>query len=632
MRTSKYEALQKNLAKGWNTWNTRSVLSHVLLPEGFALNLGIKEYRQGGYLKEALIGRPGRDREIISPDMHAYDGSYTDLRLRWRDIEIRVQSATENDSLVLLITPSHQHKRTPLLVVESGFLWNRKGELSFDGSALRGRSGRRSIRVFGTKDSVVEPFITAQAPYLAMTLDSPLGVSTGRKRTLKEIAAVISRRKKEIDKGHNCFGEYAEVSKAIQAGLAWNTIYDPLKNRVITPVSRLWNLGWHEPTVGEQSTVGDPVQYLGYVLFCWDTYFAGYVFSMGNRELAYANAVEITKEKTPGGFVPMWYRSLGIKTQDRSQPPVGSLVDREIYRRFRERWFLEEIFDDLLDWNRWWPNYRMNQGFLCWGSFPYSPVVGFDWESRGVNDLYGAALESGMDNLPLYDNIPFNKKTHMMEMADVALMSFYVADCDALAEIAKILRRKDEEIELRGRADQFRRKLGSLWSEEKGIFLNRRTDTGEFSQRLSPTLFYPLLARAVTNEQAERMIREHFYNPNEFWGYWIMPSIARDDPAYKDNVYWRGRIWPPMNFLVYLGLRNYNLSGAQTDLAEKSKNLLLKAWQERRLIPENYNADTGEGWDVQSSDSCYHWGGLLGMLFLMEKGFIPGPETPLPLD
>jgi putative isomerase len=74
------------------------------------------------------------------------------------------------------------------------------------------------------------------------------------------------------------------------------------------------------------------------------------------------------------------------------------------------------------------------------------------------------------------------------------------------------------------------------------------------------------------------------------------------------------------------------LSGAQTDLAEKSKNLLLKAWQERRLIPENYNADTGEGWDVQSSDSCYHWGGLLGMLFLMEKGFIPGPETPLPLD
>jgi|GEM_PF-5549338 len=42
-----YAALQRRLARGWNTWNTRSVLSHVLLPAGFVLNLGIKEHRNG---------------------------------------------------------------------------------------------------------------------------------------------------------------------------------------------------------------------------------------------------------------------------------------------------------------------------------------------------------------------------------------------------------------------------------------------------------------------------------------------------------------------------------------------------------------------------------------------------------
>jgi len=42
-----------------------------------------------------------------------------------------------------------------------------------------------------------------------------------------------------------------------------------------------------------------------------------------------------------------------------------------------------------------------------------------------------------------------------------------------------------------------------------------------------------------------------------------------------------------MNFLVYIGLRRYGLSKAQAALAEKSKNLLMKAWRERRLIPEN---------------------------------------------
>ena len=74
------------------------------------------------------------------------------------------------------------------------------------------------------------------------------------------------------------------------------------------------------------------------------------------------------------------------------------------------------------------------------------------------------------------------------------------------------------------------------------------------------------------------MMKEHFYNPQEFWGEYIMPSIARNDAAYKDNIYWRGRIWAPMNFLVYLGIRNYELPGAKRDMVEKSKNLLLRCY------------------------------------------------------
>lgn len=65
-----YDCLKQRLACGWNTWNTRSVLSHVFLPEGFALNLGLKEYSGGAYLKEALIGRQGRGDEQIHPGPH----------------------------------------------------------------------------------------------------------------------------------------------------------------------------------------------------------------------------------------------------------------------------------------------------------------------------------------------------------------------------------------------------------------------------------------------------------------------------------------------------------------------------------------------------------------------------------
>jgi putative isomerase len=91
------------------------------------------------------------------------------------------------------------------------------------------------------------------------------------------------------------------------------------------------------------------------------------------------------------------------------------------------------------------------------------------------------------------------------------------------------------------------------------------------------------------------MMAEHFYNPAEFWGEWILPTIARNDPAYVDQNYWRGRIWGPMNFLVYLSLRKYDLPQACKDLSEKSKQLLMKEWLENGHVYENYDGNTGEG-------------------------------------
>ena len=85
-----------------------------------------------------------------------------------------------------------------------------------------------------------------------------------------------------------------------------------------------------------------------------------------------------------------------------------------------------------------------------------------------------------------------------------------------------------------------------------------------------------------------------------------------------------------MNFLVYLGLRHYDLPQAQADLVEKSRQLLLKEWLQHGHVHENYNAETGEGCDKPNSDRFYHWGGLLGLIAFIESGFVAGPEQPLP--
>lgn len=67
--------MQKMMANGWNTWNVRSVLSHVHLPEGFAISLGIKTYSNGCCLREALIGRKGKGDE----NYHADTGTGCDI-------------------------------------------------------------------------------------------------------------------------------------------------------------------------------------------------------------------------------------------------------------------------------------------------------------------------------------------------------------------------------------------------------------------------------------------------------------------------------------------------------------------------------------------------------------------------
>ena len=268
-------------------------------------------------------------------------------------------------------------------------------------------------------------------------------------------------------------------------------------------------------------------------------------------------------------------------------------------------------------WNRWWAEHRDKQGYLTWGSDPGNQPANLDDKSRGT--WQGVIFESGLDNSPMYDGSTYNSETHLLEYADVGLMSMYIADCDALAEIATALDKPTEAKELRDRATRYRAKLATMWDENAGIFLNKDLRNGKSSERLSPTNFYPLMAHAATPAQAQAMITRHLLNPDEFSGEWVIPSIAQNDPAFHDQEYWRGRIWGPMNYLVYLGLLNYDDADVRREFAKKSYRLFLQEWTEKGHVHENYNAITGTGDDVRSSDRFYHWGALLGYIEFLEQ-------------
>ncbi len=611
--SASYRAVQERLARGWNTWDTNSVTTQVLLPEGLAISIGLKRNTASNtdaFLGSVLIGRLQADAEQVTPGPHAWDGSYTDLSVSWKGHRWRIQSAHDAADLVILATPEPSTPISalpPTLVVSVNFLWNRPGTALRRADSIETHGASGSVPVYCTCNP---PAAAAQSsdyadvpvagPYFAVDFTAPVGIATGRRRTLAEIQAIVERQHQAFEQSIQSAGAAAPIRDAIETTLGWDTIYDPDKQRVISPVSRIWNQSWG-----------------GYVLFDWDTFFAGTLASIGDRDLAYANAMEILREETPGGFVPNETRPGGWKSFDHSEPPVGAITVLGLYQRFHDRWFLADTFAPLLSWNRWWDQHRQTQGYLAWGDDATTAFTDTDDGYRETRQ--DAIYESGLDNSPMYDSAVYDPKTHLLEIADVGLMSLYIADCDALAQIADALGKSAEARELRDRSARYRKSLETLWSEQDGIFLNKDLRTGQFSRRLSPTNFYPLLARTATPSQAQTMIQKHLLNPNEFWGQWVIPAIARNDPAFADQNYWRGRIWGPMNYLVYLGLRNYDDPGVRREFAQKSYDLFLKEWKEKGHVHENYNAITGSGDDVTSSDRFYHWGALLGYVEYMEQ-------------
>jgi putative isomerase len=224
---TKYEKLSLNLAKGWNTWNTRSVLSHVLLPQAFAINLCIKEFKDGNYLKEALIGRSDKNDEIIHPGAHTYDGSYTQLNLKWRGIEVNVESAVRQDELVLLITPLKNQKCHATLVVETGILWNSPGCIVIENGIITGVFQYKKIRVHTTKPLENDSNIPCQTPYIPMKLYEPIGISTGKKYSVDEIKAILSEKKVQYEKNKEKYGTLAEAYEAMQSCMAGVLFMNP---------------------------------------------------------------------------------------------------------------------------------------------------------------------------------------------------------------------------------------------------------------------------------------------------------------------------------------------------------------------------------------------------------------------
>ncbi len=629
------DSLHDELARGWNTWDTRSVLSHVLLPEGLCVRLGFaapdrlswlsgdvfpcRRYagRTPGTLLTSMDKQlPAGDSISVLPGLHAYDGSYTQLEVNLRGARFEVQTTTRGDDWCALVRPLQDEPWTRVLTIEAEVLWNRPGRIDpKDDRQLMASLEDRDVPIYVTGPPHVDPNLPARSPYMAVRLDQPIVISANKRVEVQDAEVMISEARKQHLSTFDVSGELHTAHEAMQSCLAWNVIYEPRFDRVICTVARDWNC-----------IRG------GYAVFCWDGFLMSWMIGRDAPKLAYANLLEMFREMVNDSFVPNIVQGTGRSSRDRSQPPVGGLCLLALYRDHPNERALRAAWGPMLAWNRWWHDKRRNKrGTLSPGSEPFKPLIGDPAEFVQPASAAGAALESGLDNSPVYDGATFDPITNHMPIEDVGLTSLYVVDCESLSQIAMTIGHDKEAAELQARAESYRESLRGLWYDEQGIFMNRSLDRQNWPDATTLTSFYPLLAGAATEEQIDRIVQEQMLNPDRFHSQWMVPASPRSEKSFTEQLYLRGRIWPPFNFLVYLAFKRCGRDKVCNLIADKSLEMLIDNWRKENVVAENYSALDGKGGREDHSHPLHGWGGLLAMTGLIDKGYAQMPLESLDL-
>lgn len=208
------------------------------------------------------------------------------------------------------------------------------------------------------------------------------------------------------------------------------------------------------------------------------------------------------------------------------------------------------------------------------------------------------AMQSGADNNAALSNEPRSRSAIIAVDASVYAMREYAA----MAVIAKHLGDASAASVYHSRAEATRSAiLKKLWYKKDALFFNRNRDTGDPIRVISWCSFLPLLDGLLSQDDGQRVVREHLLNPAEMRSEYGFRSLAKSDPAYNNEAIidpysnWRGPVWLNANFFDWLILRRYGFAADARALAVTLAAELHRDIAKWGSMHENYNAETGEG-------------------------------------
>jgi hypothetical protein len=201
---------------------------------------------------------------------------------------------------------------------------------------------------------------------------------------------------------------------------------------------------------------------------------------------------------------------------------------------------------------------------------------------------------AGCDEAVLYGESPFLVK-------DVLASAILVRANEALLEISEVAKAPDEDrAEIRAWISRGRQGLDERWDPQLQLCLDYDLRAGEPLRARTIAGFAPLISGTEKVHRQRTILdvldsRAFVGHPNLRWP--LPPSTSPEEPEFQPRSYWRGPVWPVMNWLLWWSL----MRAGEKERAARLRNYGLAQLSDGRF-GEYYEPFTGEplGSDEQS--------------------------------
>lgn len=320
-------------------------------------------------------------------------------------------------------------------------------------------------------------------------------------------------------------------------------------------------------------------------LYDWDLYFETVFLSYFGKYEFCRNGVEMfLDQQEPSGFVA---RTMGLvhpKPRQHFKPFLAQIALLGSRQSGDYRWLEGKYYERLKKYVDYWQ-------WFC------------DFDGNGLS-VWDSADHSGMDNQDLRCG-----ELGCMKYEGVDLNCYIVRELEALSQIAAKLGLAEEAAGFAKQADElFARIDEQMWDEETGFYYDRNERTGELNKVLTISGLIPLWLGRVSKEKAERLVREHLLNPEEFWLEYPVATWAKTEKGYYQQkktieCNWMGTAWIPTNYMVFHGLMKHGYEKEARELAAKTYSMVIS----EQALREYYNAENGCG---QGLNPFWGWSSL----------------------